>query len=238
MPAVKYDYEYYNQNERTGRGVAKSARSVSASSNMSAQRKVSTNTSAKRNTTSASTKNSTRAATRNVSSTATKKVSTPKKIQHTDIDIPITVKKKVVIDKPEEMKLTRPKTKSKSKAKVEELKKKIVLSVFVVATLFAVCMRYTQINEKFNQVNSLEKKLASVEALNQQLNANLESKTDLNYIEKYAKYQLGMQKPDDSQIVRIAYEKHDKISTPIVIEEEIEKSFVEKLLNDIKNLID
>lgn len=238
MPAVKYDYEYYNQNARSGRGVAKNAMSVSASSNMSAQRKVSSNTSVKRSVTSTTTKNSTRAATKAVSAASTKKVTTQKKSQHADIDIPVIVKKKVTINKPEEMKLTRPKSKSNSKAKVEGLKKRIVVSTWIVATLFMVCMRYTQINEKFNEVNSLEKKLASVHALNQQLNANIESKTDLNYIEKYAKYQLGMQKPDDTQVVRIAYEKHDKISTPIVIEEEMEKSFVEKFINDIKNLID
>ena len=82
MPAVKYDYEYYNQNERTGRGVAKNARSVSASSNMSAQRKVATNTNVKKSTTSAGTKTSTRTATRAVSSSTSKKVSAQKKMQH------------------------------------------------------------------------------------------------------------------------------------------------------------
>ena len=101
-----------------------------------------------------------------------------------------------------------------------------------------ICARYAQINEKFNNVNSLEKKLASAQALNEQITSEIESKTDLNYIEKYAKYQLGMQKPKDSQIVKIAYDKQDKISTPVVIEEEKEESFLEKLLNDLRNLID
>ena len=99
-------------------------------------------------------------------------------------------------------------------------------------------MRYTEINEKFNEVNALEKGLASAKALNQQLNANIESKTDLGYIEKYAKYQLGMQKPKESQIVRIAYEKRDKISTPIIIDEEEDSSFLSRLFNDLRNLID
>ena len=95
-----------------------------------------------------------------------------------------------------------------------------------------------KINEKFNEVNALEKDLASAKALNQQLNANIESKTDLGYIEKYAKYQLGMQKPNESQIVRIAYEKRDKISTPIIIDEEEDSSFFSRLFNDLRNLID
>ena len=47
-----------------------------------------------------------------------------------------------------------------------------------------------------------------------------------------------MQKPTDEQIVRIAYEKHDKISTPVVIEEVEETSFLENLFNDLKNFID
>ena len=134
--------------------------------------------------------------------------------------------------------MTKPKSKAKSKAKVEGTKRKILLGVVIVSVLFMICMRYTEINEKFNEVNSLEKNLNSTKALNQQLSANIESKTDLNYIEKYAKYQLGMQKPSESQVVRIAYEKHDKISTPVVIEEVEEKSFLENLLNDLKNLID
>ena len=36
----------------------------------------------------------------------------------------------------------------------------------------------------------------------------------------------------------IKYEKHDKISTPVVIEEVQENSFLDNLLNDLKNLID
>ena len=60
----------------------------------------------------------------------------------------------------------------------------------------------------------------------------------MNYIEKYAKYQLGMQRPTDNQIVRINYAKQDKISTPVVIEETKELGFFEKLFNDLLNLVD
>lgn len=235
MPAVKYNYDYNSQYDRSTRGVAKNARSYQSSS--SAQRKVSSNT--RKSSTPESTRNSTRMATRAVaSSSARKTVTQTRKNKNVDIDIPIAVKKKVEIKKPVEMKLTKPKSKAKSKAKVEGTKRKILLGVVIVSVLFMICMRYTEINEKFNEVNSLEKNLNSAKTLNQQLSANIESKTDLNYIEKYAKYQLGMQKPSESQIVRIAYEKHDKISTPVVIEEVEEKSFLENLLNDLKNLID
>lgn len=237
MPAVKYNYDYYNQYGKNGKGVAKSARSSQSSS--SAARKISGTSNVRRSATPESTRNSTRMATRSVATTSVKKTATQtKKKQQVDIDIPITVKKKVTVPKPAEMKLTKPKAKSKAKAKVEGTKRKILFGATIVFFLFTICMRYTQINEKFNEVNSLEKSLNSAKALNQQLSTDIESKTDLNYIEKYAKYQLGMQKPSDSQIVRIAYEKHDKISTPVVIEEVEEESLLENFLNDLRNLID
>lgn len=261
VPAVKYDY--YNQYDRRAKGVARSAMPVSSSSNMSAQRKVSSNY-AKSRTTSETTRNSVRAATSAVAATNNKPSSRArtsarnntnnattrnavakvnaqtKKRQHADIDIPISVKKKIEVkNPPKEMKLKKPKSNAKAKAKVEGTKRRIVLGTLMVSVLFFVCFRYTEINEKFNEVNALEKELNSTTTLNQQLSTNIESKTDLSYIEKYAKYQLGMQKPDDSQIVRIAYEKHDKISTPVVIDEkEEDSSFWNNLFNDLKNLID
>lgn len=227
MPAVKYAYDYDEYRGRSQKGVAKSARSVSVSSNMSAQRKVSR--------TPESTRNMVRSVT-SQNTTQRKATSNVRKKEHVNIDIPITTKKKINVEKPKEMKLTKPK--AKAKAKVIATKKGILLGTVIVAFLFLICMRYTEINEKFNEVNALEKDLASAKALNQQLNANIESKTDLGYIEKYAKYQLGMQKPNESQIVRIAYEKRDKISTPIIIDEEEDSSFLSRLFNDLRNLID
>lgn len=227
MPAVKYAYDYDEYRGRSQKGVAKSARSVSVYSNMSAQRKVSR--------TPESTRNMVRSVTFQ-NTTQRKATSNVRKKEHVNIDIPITTKKKINVEKPKEMKLTKPK--AKAKAKVIATKKGILLGTVIVAFLFLICMRYTEINEKFNEVNALEKDLASAKALNQQLNANIESKTDLGYIEKYAKYQLGMQKPNESQIVRIAYEKRDKISTPIIIDEEEDSSFLSRLFNDLRNLID
>ena len=227
MPAVKYAYDYDEYRDRSQKGVAKNARSVSVSSNMSAQRKVSR--------TPESTRNMVRSVT-SQNTTQRKVTSNVRKKEHVNIDIPIATKKKINVEKPKEMKLTKPK--AKAKAKVIATKKGIILGTVIVAFLFLICMRYTEINEKFNEVNALEKDLASAKALNQQLNANIESKTDFEYIEKYAKYQLGMQKPNESQIVRIAYEKRDKISTPIIIDEEEDSSFLSRLFNDLRNLID
>lgn len=228
MPALKYDYDYYDSYQANKKGVAKNARSLSATKNVSQ--------SARKSVTSDATRNSTRVATRSVTSASNSKATQRK--NKNDIDIPVMVKRKVNVEKPKEMKLNKPKAKAKKKAKSKNVLAGICIGTWVTTVLFAVCMRYTIINEKFNEVNALEKELDSVKALNGQLNANIESKTDLSYIEKYAKYQLGMQKPNDSQIVRINYEKQDKISTPLVIEEEKELGFFEKLFNDLLNLVD
>lgn len=218
VPAVNYDYSYARQ-YRNNQGVARSARSNQAYARMNAQMKVTSNNATQRVRT----------------SQAPQKA---KRHNHADIDIPVITKKKVELQKPEEMKLTKPKTSAKSKQKTESAKRSIIATLFAFGMLFMICTRYAQINELSHRLNSLEKDLTSAEALNQQLTSQVDSKTDLNYIEKYAKYQLGMQKPDDKQIVRIAYDKQDKISTPIVIAEDNEPSFWEKLFNDLKHLVD
>lgn len=170
---------------------------------------------------------------------ATKTMSAQRKVsRNIHVDSPVVVKKKVEIQKPKEIKLSKPVEKVNSKTKVEKAKKSILATVAIFGMLFVICTRYAQINELTHKIGSLEKDLASVESLNQQLSAQVDSKTDLNYIEKYAKYQLGMQKPDEKQIVRIAYDKQDRISTPIDIKEEKEEGFFEKIFNDLKNLID
>ena len=79
--------------------------------------------------------------------------------------------------------------------------------------------------------------LVGFSSLNAQLESDIETQTDLSNIETYAKYQLGMQKPKDSQIKRIIVTKEDKISTPVVIESE-ESSFLSNLWHDIVNILD
>ena len=222
VPAVSYQDSYARQ-YRNNQGVAKNARSSHAYAKMNAQMKVASHDAMQNRA--------------RVNQTAQASQKT-KKYNHRNIDVPVVVKKKVELEKPEEMKLSKPKNKVESKRKTEKAKKSIVATVLAFGMLFVICTRYAQINELTHKINALEKDLASAESLNQQLGAQVDSKTDLNYIEKYAKYQLGMQKPDEKQIVRIAYDKQDRISTPIVISEEKEPSFFEKLFKDLRNLID
>jgi len=102
------------------------------------------------------------------------------------------------------------------------------------AVAFFICYRYSIINEKFNLVEKSKKELLNVQTVNEQLQAEIESETDLSYIENYAKYQLGMQKPQNSQTIYINTEKQDKIFTPVKSDDEIAEdsvldTFVEKI---------
>ena len=121
MPAVKYAYDYDEYRDRSQKGVAKNARSVSVSSNMSAQRKVSR--------TPESTRNMVRSVT-SQNTTQRKATSNVRKKEHVNIDILIATKKKINVEKPKEMKLTKPK--AKAKAKVIATKKGILLGTVIV----------------------------------------------------------------------------------------------------------
>lgn len=243
MPAVDYDYAYYNK--ASSQDVAKNARSSLASKNVSAGKKTNSNVrTATTKNISANVDSRRKSSTSKVASQANRKkvngsqTSQRRKQNHESIDAPIFSKKKIEISKPEELKLTKPKVDTKAKKKVEGAKRSIVFTIMAFGMLFVVCTRYTKINEMTHEVNSLNKELRGLVHKNEQLSDEINSKTDLKYIEDYAKYQLGMQKPKESQIVRITYEKQDKISTPIEIIEEEEDSFWDRLLNDLKNLID
>ena len=60
----------------------------------------------------------------------------------------------------------------------------------------------------------------------------------ISYIENYAKYQLGMQKPKESQVQKISIGKQDKIILPVEINEEEEKSLFENILQDVRKILD
>jgi hypothetical protein len=60
----------------------------------------------------------------------------------------------------------------------------------------------------------------------------------LSYIENYAKYQLGMQKPSNGQIKQITLEKEDKITTPVNIEEEKDDGVISYILKEIRKILD
>ncbi len=167
-----------------------------------------------------------------------------RKTSNKNLEVPSMLKTKAA--KPKEMslkhaeKVTAPKTKAKSKSvakKKESVLKTIAYSMCAFSMLFLICYRSSAINESFNALSGIKAELETANTVNAQLESEIETQTDLSNIETYAKYQLGMQKPKDSQIKRIVVTKEDKISTPVVIESE-ESSFLSDLWHDIVNILD
>ena len=142
------------------------------------------------------------------------------------------------------MKLKKPKSNlkarevAKQKAKVKEMLKNTFVASIIFGMLFLVCYRYSCINEAFNEVNDLKYSLKKKQTVNAQIESNIQKETDLAYIENYAKYQLGMQKPKDSQIQKINVKKQDKITTPIEIKEEEEEGVFTKILDGLLKILD
>lgn len=150
-----------------------------------------------------------------------------------------------VKSKPEQVELDEVESDEEDKKAIrrEERKKvfRTIRNTFMCMIGFAVAIlilyRYSLINEKFNQVEKAKKELASIESVNEQIQAYIDSETDLSYIENYAKYQLGMQKPQDSQTIYINAQKQDRIFTPARTYEEVEEeNALDKLLQKISDI--
>ncbi len=142
--------------------------------------------------------------------------------------------------KPEELKLKKPSVSSAQKRKAKEKfvsRAKMLVGLLAGFSIaFLICYRYSLINERFNQVEKKKQELVTARTVNEQIQADIDSQTDLSYIENFAKYQLGMQKPSNSQIVYVNVEKEDRIITPVSVEEEKEKNWFDKLYDKIMKL--
>lgn len=111
----------------------------------------------------------------------------------------------------------------------------VVIGIFVL--LLTISYRNSQINEKFNEVQSLKKELSSLQKENDQLKVSIESSLNLNTIEKLAKEKLGMQKLTNKQTVYVTLPKKDYVesaSEEVVIKEE--KSWFQQLIDKIFDL--
>lgn len=181
----------------------------------------------------------------NVQRATPTKTTTKRKATH-NLDVPNINKKTQTskVAKPREMSLKKAELMNspRQKANQKALKKDSVVrntAAFLCAfsVLLLICYRSSVINESFQALGALKAELEDTYTLNAQIESDIQTQTDLSNIETYAKYQLGMQKPKESQIQRIYVEKEDRISTPIVIEEE-EESFFENLMDDLLKLID
>ena len=125
------------------------------------------------------------------------------------------------------------------KVSKEQKRKRIQLTITVIAIfglLLTISYRNSQINEKFNEMQSLKKELSSLQKENEQLKVNIANCLNLANIEKLAKEKLGMQKLTNKQIVYVSLPKKDYVesaSEKVVIKDQT--NWFEKLVNKIFN---
>lgn len=244
MPALKQEYDYYEYAKKR-RGTATSAAPSSAVKKSNSGFVQTSNI--KTSTTRDITKNATRMALREdfIDTKKSKsKVAVKNNTSKNKVSENLIQTKNKNVKKPEELKLKTPKSSAKKveiakqKEKVKGMFKNFVITSLVFVVLFLICYRYSTINEAFSELNTLKSDLKKKQTVNAQIELNIKQNTDLASIENYAKYQLGMQKPKESQIQKINVQKQDKITAPIEIKEEKEISFIEKIFNSILKVIE
>lgn len=177
---------------------------------------------------------------KNTRTAVTKKTTTKKLTKATkkyDIDIPLKSSSKIV-NKPKEMTLKKPKAKVNAALAFKQALTRTFGVAALFAIAFAICYRYSLMNEEFIELRNIKKEYETIQNVNEQLEADIESKTDLTYIENYAKYQLGMQKPSDSQLKYVNIEKRDRVLTPVTIEEETDTNWFTKICEEVRKLLD
>ena len=120
-----------------------------------------------------------------------------------------------------------------------EKKKQFKMALCIVgifALLLTISYRNSQINEKFNKVQSLKREISSLQKENEQTKVNIENNLNSNYIEQQAKEKLGMKKLTNKQTVYINLPKKDYVETPsekVEIQEDEEKGWLEQFFGSL-----
>ena len=112
----------------------------------------------------------------------------------------------------------------------------LVIAIF--AVLFTISYRNTQINEKFNEIQTLRTELSSLQKENEQLQVTIENSLNLSNIEKQAKEKLGMQKLTNKQTVYVSLPKKDYIESAtekVEISDSNEGNWFQKFVDKIFN---
>lgn len=121
-------------------------------------------------------------------------------------------------------------------AKNKNIKIMIYLGI-IFAMLFAVSYRNALVAQTYSELKEMKAQLSKIEKENEQIEVNIESKTNLSAIEKRAKEELGMKKLNDSQTVYVSLDKSDYIeSAADSVKLEEAPNWFEKIINTIKNI--
>ncbi|MDD3303637.1 MAG: cell division protein FtsL [Clostridia bacterium] len=126
--------------------------------------------------------------------------------------------------------------KNKVNKATKQVTKKRFSTVAIILCTFSMVMvltyRYNLISEKNLESQELKKQLDTADSALLNAKIDVEQQTDLNKIEAYAKQQLGMQKPDKNQTIYV-----DTSNTMQTVETNSENSFLDNIVNAIKNFI-
>lgn len=136
----------------------------------------------------------------------------------------LSLPEKKTIKKDEKFKLI----KNSSKNSISKTNKAtLVLTTLAIFTIFMVITyRYNVISEKNLQVQKLKEDLEVAKSELATSEIALEQVMDVNYVESYAKQQLGMQKPEKSQLIYVNMESEEtvhKVSANNMIMQLVEK---------------
>ena len=136
----------------------------------------------------------------------------------------LSLPEKKTIKKDDKFKLI----KNSSKNSISKTNKAtLVLTTLAIFTIFMVITyRYNVISEKNLQVQKLKEDLEVAKSELATSEIALEQVMDVNYVESYAKQQLGMQKPEKSQLIYVNMESDEtvhKVSANNMIAQLLEK---------------
>ena len=127
--------------------------------------------------------------------------------------------------------------KQKNKLELGSKAKAILYVAMLFTALFAISYRNAVISEKYSQIKNIKANLATIEKENEQIEVNIESKTNLGTVEKEAKNKLGMQKLKDNQKIYVNLDKQDYIESAtdnVVLNQE--QNIFQKIISKIQNL--
>ena len=116
--------------------------------------------------------------------------------------------------------------KNKAKLHLQAQTKAIIYVGLLFAILFAISYRNTVISEKYSQIKEMKENLATIEKENEQIEVNIESKTN-----------LGIKKLDEDQTIYVNLDKQDYIesaSDDVIMEDN--QNIFQKIIKKIQTL--
>lgn len=111
-----------------------------------------------------------------------------------------------------------------------------IKAVFAIAVFFMVCFiilyRYSVITETTYRIDRYNRELNELKMANDRLGIQTEQGIDLINIEKIAKTRLGMQKPDQYQVVYVKVPRRD--STQVASDMDIDELYRREIITNSK----